>query len=70
MSDDRTKILLDEDRIPTHWYNLAADLPTAPPPALNPATGEPVQVGDLAAIFALGLIEQPCPTTQWWRPQH
>ncbi len=58
MSDDRTKILLDEDRIPTHWYNLAADLPTAPPPALNPATGEPVQAGDLAAIFAPGLIEQ------------
>ena len=32
----RTKFVLDEDRIPRAWYNIAADLPVAavavPPP--------------------------------------
>ena len=30
------KILRDESEMPTQWYNLAADLPTPPPPALQP----------------------------------
>ena len=25
-----TKYLLDESRMPTHWYNIAADLPVPP----------------------------------------
>ncbi len=29
------KILLDESEMPTQWYNLVADLPTPPPPALT-----------------------------------
>ena len=34
--------LLPEDRIPARWYNLAADLPSMPPPPLNPGTGQPL----------------------------
>ena len=32
---DSVKYLLDEDRIPEHWYNIAADLPEPAPPVLN-----------------------------------
>jgi len=38
----RTKFVLDEDRIPRAWYNIAADLPVAPSPYLHPATLEPI----------------------------
>jgi tryptophan synthase beta chain len=59
MADERTTFLLDESRIPTHWVNIAADLPgDPPPPPLSPATGEPAGPGDLAAIFPMALIEQ------------
>ncbi|MBI5105345.1 MAG: TrpB-like pyridoxal phosphate-dependent enzyme [Solirubrobacterales bacterium] len=59
MADDRTTFLLDEDAIPTHWVNIAPDLPgDPPPPPLSPRTGEPAGPDDLAAIFPMGLIEQ------------
>ena len=44
-----TKVFLDEDEIPTHWYNIAADFPTPPPPHLHPGTQQPLQAQDLAA---------------------
>ncbi|MFB9620323.1 TrpB-like pyridoxal phosphate-dependent enzyme [Brooklawnia cerclae] len=65
MSDDRTKIVLSEDQIPTRWYNLAPDLPTPPPPPLNPATEQPAQPADLAAIFPPALIEQEMTMERW-----
>ena len=36
----RHKIILDEDSLPTHWYNLGADLPLPAPP-LHPGTHQP-----------------------------
>ncbi len=36
VSRDSTKILLDEDEMPTRWYNIVPDLPSAPPPPLHP----------------------------------
>ncbi len=65
MSDERTKILLSEDQIPTHWYNLTPDLPTPPPPPLNPATQEPAQPEDLSAIFPPALIAQEMSFDRW-----
>lgn len=47
---------------PTHWYNLAADFPEPLPPALNPATREPVQPADLEPLFAKALIAQEMST--------
>ena len=44
--------------VPTHWYNLAAELDTPIPPHLHPGTGEPVGPDDLAALFPSGLIAQ------------
>lgn len=32
ITDERTKFLLPEDQMPTHWYNLTPDLPTPLPP--------------------------------------
>src|SRR5215208_6057088 len=53
-----TKFLLDEDAIPTHWVNLAPDLPGEPLPPLSPRTGQPAGPDDLTPIFPLGLIGQ------------
>jgi tryptophan synthase beta chain len=55
---ERTKYILDEDEMPTRWYNLIADLPEPPPPPLHPCTGEPVGPDDLAPLFPLALIAQ------------
>jgi len=54
----QTKILLDEDSMPTQWYNLVPDLPEPPPPPLHPATHEPVGPDDLAPLFPMALIGQ------------
>ena len=53
-----TKYLLDESEIPTHWYNVVADLPQPPPPPLHPGTHEPIGPADLAPLFPMALIEQ------------
>jgi tryptophan synthase beta chain len=54
----RRKILLDEDRMPTRWYNIVPDLPSPPPPPLHPGTLQPVGPDDLAPLFPMALIEQ------------
>jgi tryptophan synthase beta chain len=59
---DTVKYLLDESHIPTAWYNLVADLPTAPPPVLHPATLKPVGPDDLAPLFPTSLILQEVAT--------
>ena len=52
------KYMLDESRIPAHWYNIMADLPSPPPPVLHPGTLKPVGPDDLAPLFPLSLIMQ------------
>ncbi|MBA2388650.1 MAG: TrpB-like pyridoxal phosphate-dependent enzyme [Geodermatophilaceae bacterium] len=54
----RHKILLDEDEMPTRWYNVVPDLPAPPPPVLHPGTLEPVGPDDLAPLFPMALIGQ------------
>jgi tryptophan synthase beta chain len=44
--------------MPQHWYNVAADLPSPPPPPLHPGTGQPVGPDDLAPLFPGALIAQ------------
>ena len=56
------KFLLPEDRIPTAWYNLAADLSVPPPPPLHPGTHQPAGPDDLAPLFPMGLIQQEMTT--------
>src|SRR5690625_7838629 len=52
-------------KIPTHWYNLAADLPEPVPPHLHPGTKEPLTPDDLAPLFPLALIEQEVSTERY-----
>ena len=57
-----TKYLLDENAIPTAWYNIQADLPSPPPPVLHPGTLQPVGPDDLAPLFPMALIGQEVST--------
>jgi tryptophan synthase beta chain len=59
-----TKFLLPESELPTHWYNVVADLPSPPPPPLG-ADGKPATLDALAAIFPPGLIEQEVSAERW-----
>lgn len=55
---EHTKILLDENEMPTRWYNILADFPEPLAPPLNPATREPIKPSELEPIFAKELIKQ------------
>ena len=57
-----TKYLLDENAIPSAWYNIQADLPSPPPPVLHPGTHQPVGPDDLAPLFPMALIGQEVST--------
>jgi len=59
-----TKILLQESDIPTHWYNVMADMPNPPAPPLGP-DGNPVGPDALAAIFPEALIMQEMSPERW-----
>jgi tryptophan synthase beta chain len=52
------KITLPEAELPTHWYNVAADLNNPPSPPLHPGTMEPAGPGDLEPLFPMDLIMQ------------
>lgn len=64
MSFEENKILLSEAEIPTHWYNIQADLKNLQPP-LHPATKRPLEPADLQAIFPMALIEQEASRERW-----
>jgi tryptophan synthase beta chain len=53
-----TKVLMNENEMPTHWYNIQADLPVPLPPVLHPGTGKPIGPQDLAPLFPMALIMQ------------
>ncbi len=55
---ERTKFILDEKDMPTHWYNILPDLPEPLPPVLHPGTGKPVTPDDLKPLFPMSLIMQ------------
>lgn len=59
------KILLNERDMPTHWYNIIADMPNKPLPPLHPATKQPVGPEDLAPLFPMALIQQEVSTEQY-----
>ncbi|HMX40258.1 MAG TPA: TrpB-like pyridoxal phosphate-dependent enzyme [Saprospiraceae bacterium] len=52
------KIFLNESDMPTHWYNVVADMPNKPLPPLHPGTRQPVGPDDLAPLFPMQLILQ------------
>ena len=49
---------LPQSEIPTHWYNIQADLPRPLPPVLHPGTHQPIGPADLSVLFPMELIMQ------------
>ena len=64
--EKRKKFLLDESHIPTHWYNVVADMQTKPQPMINPGTKEPLKPEDLYPLFAEELARQEFNETDTW----
>ncbi|MGI6108409.1 MAG: TrpB-like pyridoxal phosphate-dependent enzyme [Eubacteriaceae bacterium] len=62
------KIYLNEEEIPTHWYNVRADMKTDHRPILNPATGEPAVLSDLEPVFCTELAKQELDSEDRWIP--
>jgi tryptophan synthase beta chain len=63
-----TKIVLSEQDMPTHWYNINADLPAAGvelAPPLHPGTKQPVGPQDLAPLFPMAIIAQEVSTERY-----
>lgn len=57
-----TTFPLSADQIPTHWYNINADMPVPMAPPLHPGTKQPVSLADMTAIFPQNIVEQEmCP---------
>ena len=52
------RFVMGEKDIPRQWFNVAADLPSMPPPPLHPGTRQPVGPDDLAPLFPMQLILQ------------
>ncbi|OPZ05129.1 MAG: Tryptophan synthase beta chain [Alphaproteobacteria bacterium ADurb.BinA305] len=61
---EATRILLDAADIPTHWYNVAADLPTPLAPPLGP-DGHPATPEQMGVIFPPAILEQEMSTERW-----
>ena len=51
------KIYLEENEMPTQWYNVRADMKKKPAPILNPATLQPVTLDELSHIFCTELAK-------------
>ena len=60
-----TRYTLPEGEIPTHWYNIAADLPKPPPPVLHPGRMDPIGPEDLAPLFPMEIIRQEVSTERY-----
>ena len=52
------KIYLEEQEMPTAWYNLRADMINKPAPLLNPETLQPMTAEELAKVFCDELVQQ------------
>ena len=52
------KIYLNEDEIPSSWYNLRADMKVKPEPLYHPGTLKPMTAEDLKPVFCDELIAQ------------
>ena len=52
------KTYLDENEMPTAWYNLRADMKNKPAPLINPGTKEPMKAEELYPVFCEDLVQQ------------
>jgi len=66
MTNKTKRFLLPEERIPTQWYNIQADMPVKPQPLLHPKTHEPLKPEDLFPIFNEECSRQEMDCTHRW----
>lgn len=52
------KIYLEENEMPTQWYNVRTDMKNKPAPLLNPATLKPMTAEELGHVFCDELVKQ------------
>lgn len=62
------KTYLNENELPTAWYNVRADMKTKPAPLLDPATGRPVTPEVLGRVFCDELVKQELDNDNPWTP--
>lgn len=60
------KFILQENELPTQWYNIQADMPNKPMPILHPGTKQAMKAEDLYPIFAQELCHQELNQTDPW----
>ncbi len=65
MTMSTKKFLLSENQMPTHWYNIVADMPNKPLPPLHPGTKQPISADMLQPLFADELIKQELSTEKY-----
>ncbi len=58
------KVFLNDDDMPTQWYNIQADLPHPLPPPVD-KNGRPIGPDALAPVFPMNLIEQEVSQERW-----
>lgn len=61
----RIQFSLPQERIPSKWYNVLADLPRPMAPPLHPGTKQPATGGDMSRIFCDAIIEQEMSTRRF-----
>ncbi len=61
---ENIRVQLDESEIPTHWYNVVADMPNPPAPPLGP-DHKPVTPEQMLQIFPGSLLEQEMSGERW-----
>ena len=62
------KIYLKEEEMPTHYYNVRADMKKKPAPLLNPGTLQPMTAEALEHVFCKELVKQELDETTPYIP--
>ena len=52
------KIYLEENEIPSKWYNVRADMKNKPAPLIHPGTHQPLKAEEMTPIFCEELVQQ------------
>ena len=61
----KTRFTLTQEDIPSHWYNVLADVPKPLPPPLHPGTKQPITPDMMMAIFPENLVMQEMSPERW-----
>lgn len=60
------RYFLQENEIPTQWYNIQAEMVNKPQPMLDPVTHDPVTVEELSKLLSLESARQELNFTDAW----